>query len=770
MTKESEFRLYPYIHETLSKSGWDVRHPRRGGQTYAQNDFYGHDDLLTDALEHQAPEYVVLTRHSTGKSYWIIEAKAKHQDIDVAVSEAQGYADSINAVKPNVARFATGVAGSPEDSHLVSTFYWNGSAWRQVEINQYGATGFLLPSQCTDIIEQNDPEIKQYEVDVDLFLRKANEINQTLHDNEIPASSRAKVMAALLLALAQGDALSLHSEPIRLIREINGNVEDLLNKHGKEAFAKEVSLTLPATPKNHVKYRLGIVQTLQQLRDMNIRSAINSGDDALGKFYETFLKYANDAKEMGIVLTPRHITKFAAEVMRISHNDMVYDPTCGTGGFLVAALDYIRQRQIESPESYEGFRKENLFGIEVGDALYGLAVVNMIFRGDGKSNIYDGDCFQHEFWIRDGRVFYESPSTELPKQGAERPFSRVLMNPPFNLKKTPTDFLDYALRQMPIGGLCFCVLPTSVVTGSKKKKWRTELLKRHTVKAVIKFDKNLFKPVSQSTCGVIIESHVPHNINDEVFFGTLYDDNHRLQKSKLISEYEARDNTVEMTDAVRRFVQGALEGIDKPQEALTTTLDMGGKCDLDPLAYLNTSAPAQDFDIIERATALDRAKAMVNARRVSHSSAIPTFKLFPLRKFIKEDARASVPTLKEFPPGDTPIIGASQPNNGIAGWKDLPHSYILRDCITISILHNTKPCQAFWHPYEFGALSGKVHVIKPIDAFMQSEKLLVYLCQSITETNAWRYDYGRASQLNDLGVFLPVTSTGKVDCDHILAS
>ena len=424
-----------------------------------------------------------------------------------------------------------------------------------------------------------------------------------------------KSWPALLLALAQGDALSLHSEPIRLIGEINANVEDLLRKHGKEAFAQEVSLTLPATPKNHVKYRLGIVQTLQQLRDMNIRSAINSGDDALGKFYETFLKYANDAKEMGIVLTPRHITRLAAEVMRISHNDLVYDPTCGTGGFLVAALDYIRQRQHDNSETYEDFRKDNLFGIEVGDALYGLAIVNMIFRGDGKSNIYDGDCFQHEFWMRDGEVFYESPSVQSSRQGAERPFSRVLMNPPFNLKsKSPTDFLDYALRQMPVGGLCFCILPTSVVTGSKRKIWRTETLKRHTLKAVIKFDKNLFKPVNQSTCGVILQSHVPHGVSQEVFFGVLYDDNHRLQKSKLISEYDARDNVEEITDAVKRFVQGTLSGMDKPQEALMTTLDVSGKCDLDPFAYLNSMVPAQDFDITERETALHRAKALVKVQ------------------------------------------------------------------------------------------------------------------------------------------------------------
>jgi len=68
-----------------------------------------------------------------------------------------------------------------------------------------------------------------------------------------------------------------------------------------------------------------------------------SGNDVLGKFYEKFLKYGNGAKEIGIVLTPRHITEFASEVLDVKYNDYVLDPTCGTGGFLVSAFDYSKK-------------------------------------------------------------------------------------------------------------------------------------------------------------------------------------------------------------------------------------------------------------------------------------------------------------------------------------------------------------------------------------------------------------------------------------------
>lgn len=49
-------------------------------------------------------------------------------------------------------------------------------------------------------------------------------------------------------------------------------------------------------------------------------------EDVLRQFYEVFLKYANDAKKIGIVLTPRHITEFAVNCSHIDYNDYVFDP------------------------------------------------------------------------------------------------------------------------------------------------------------------------------------------------------------------------------------------------------------------------------------------------------------------------------------------------------------------------------------------------------------------------------------------------------------
>ena len=185
-------------------------------------------------------------------------------------------------------------------------------------------------------------DLEDIPIDKKLFLSKAEKINEILHLGAINKNDRARVMASLLLSLIAETPPNRNSPPSVLISEINSRVKRILRIHGKENFSDFIDISLPPTEDNHKKFRSALVQTLQELDSLNIRSAMNSGTDVLGEFYEVFLKYGNGAKEIGIVLTPRHITKFASEVLNINMNDLVYDPTCGTGGFLVSALDYVR--------------------------------------------------------------------------------------------------------------------------------------------------------------------------------------------------------------------------------------------------------------------------------------------------------------------------------------------------------------------------------------------------------------------------------------------
>ena len=756
--KDSEFRAYPYITTCLKDLSWDTKNPKRGGEVYTQGEFRKHDSLLDNALGRNTPENIVLIPWKGGHYYWIIEAKADHNDLATAVSEAKQYAVSINESntqfldEKGFARFVTGIAGTPDETFYVETSFWNGQQWTEIAINDYETTGFLSKEQCLSILESNLANIDLFDDDPSRFLSKANGINKTLQANDIPVGERAKIMAALLLALAQDGRFQIHSEPTRLMREINGLIADLLHKHGKEEFAGIIELTLPATERNHKKFRKAIIETLQHLREMNIRSAINSSDDALGKFYETFLKYANGAKEMGIVLTPRHITRFAADVVGIGPNDVIFDPACGTGGFLISALESIKA---DGCSDHKKFASENLYGVEQRDDVYGLAIVNMIFRGDGKSHIYDGDCFDYSFWKRDRQISY-SIEEESP-EGANQPFTRVLMNPPFKRPTSEPQFVDYGLKHIVKGGIMFVVLPYICVESKKYQEWRKQLLNRHTLRAVIKLDKNLFYPVQEATYALIVQAHEPHKVKNEVFMGCLFDDNHRPRKSKMLSDYETVDNVEELTNNLKRFLSGQpVDTIDREQ--ILVQVDPENDSSFAPEAYLKSGeCKIKKIDIAFRAIESIAAKSRVNAinRQKTDSLKSDSLEVFPLSYFIEKQEVTEVKTLKEYPEGNVPVVSAQYTENGIACWLNVPDEYCFENCITISILHNTKPCEAFWHPYRFAALRGKVIVLRPKEELLNNPDAIIYLCEAIKIYNSWRYHYARTVNFNKLEVEVP---------------
>lgn len=147
--KDSEFRAYPYIIKCLKDLSWDTRNPKRGGEVYTQGEFRKHDSLLTDALGLNAPENIAIIPWESGHYYWIIEAKADHNELATAVSEAKQYAESINednralVDEKGYACFITGIAGTPDETFYVETSFWDGQQWSEIAINDYETTGFL---------------------------------------------------------------------------------------------------------------------------------------------------------------------------------------------------------------------------------------------------------------------------------------------------------------------------------------------------------------------------------------------------------------------------------------------------------------------------------------------------------------------------------------------------------------------------------------------------------------------------------------------------
>jgi len=550
---DSEVDAYAYIKENLKLLGWDARNPGRhpAGQVYTQTECHAHPAIKA-ALGLDRPENIVKI---TDTIFWVIEAKRTHKELDKAVAEAEGYAEAINDKGVVKALFVSGVAGNRTDMYLTRTRFLVDGKFRSITFNSKNITSLISPEVARTVMESG-PDIRDVPVDENLFLLKAEKINQILHLGAINKDYRARVMAALLLALVDESLPDMDASPAVLIKDINNRAEEVLTRQSKAEFYEYVRLALPAAKDNHIKFKAALVQTMQELQNLNIRSAMDSGTDVLGKFYEVFLKYGNGAKEIGIVLTPRQITRFAVDVLNVSDHDIVYDPCCGTAGFLIAAFDSVKRSY--STAQVNRFKKNNLFGVDQDSAVVSLAVVNMIFRGDGKNNIIEGNAFAKNLIRRSTTSGVTARYAKHAPTPEETAVTRVLMNPPFALRSDDEKeykFIDAALRQMQDGGLLFSVLPYSaMVKSGDYQLWREQLLENHTLLSVVTFPPDLFYPVGVHTVGVFIKKGTAHPADQNVLWIRAINDGFIKVKGKRLASLRGKNDCLTIAPTLKAFV------------------------------------------------------------------------------------------------------------------------------------------------------------------------------------------------------------------------
>lgn len=553
MPRATETDAYVFIKNVLGQIGWNTRNPNRNekGQVYTKQECLDNKEIAK-YLGTTNPENIIKI---TDTKFWVIEAKRYRNQINQAIKEAkEDYAEKINQSKSIKAILISGVAGNEDDGYLIKSKLLVDDEFKPITVNGRELSGFLSPEIVEVLLRTNNPEIKDIPINEKLFLSKAEEINEILHTGAIEKNDRAKVMASLLLSLVDDTMPNADSSPSVFIGDINNRVKHVLERENKGEFYSKIALELP-TSSNHIKYKLALFKTFQELNNLNIRSAMNSGNDVLGKFYEVFLKYGNGAKEIGIVLTPRHITNFVADVINLQPNDIILDPCCGTGGFLVAAFDRIRK---DYESQLDTFKKSSIFGIDQSTSVIALAIVNMIFRGDGKNNIIEHNCFS-QWLVQKSNGTASAKYSETQAESGKEPITKVLMNPPFPTKKNDEKeykFVDHALKQMRDGGILFTVLPYAamVKNAGGRRFWREELLKNNTLLSVITFPEDLFYPTGVITIGVFVKKGIQHPPEQKVLWIRALHDGLSKQKGKRLPDKRALNDLEKIRTTIKTFL------------------------------------------------------------------------------------------------------------------------------------------------------------------------------------------------------------------------
>lgn len=508
--KRAESRSRYYIREQAKKRGWNISHPSRGGEILEEQEI---EDYFQDiGLDLKRPDFIIL---KSGIPVMVIEAKNSSDKIDVAISEAIEYADRINANSKYLIKFAIGAAGEENHGFALEVRYLKGNEWKPLISKGYEIS--TIPTRHeVDIALLADDATTEVEVpDVSEFIDAAIELSRVLRTAKVEAPLRPKVIGALSLAMYQGNID---------LRE--GQALNSINTLISEAIAESVDLSDEKKPILEDSLRLigadygrlnpHIARIVNLLQSLNIRAVLQTDTDFLGLFYEAFLRYGYDNNALGIVFTPRHITRFCADLIDTKSTDKVIDLACGTGGFLVAAFDKMMS-EAHGPKAIQKVKRD-LYGFDTNPTIWALATLNMFFRGDGKSHIENKSCLDNQSRIQ-----------------VEDKFQKAFLNPPFSQVDEPErDFIDASMDALEPEGLIAVVVKAGIFADSDNKNWRQLFTKNHSVLAMISLPEDLFYPTAAPTSILVAKAHIPQKANDKVLMARIDNDGYEKLKGRRV--------------------------------------------------------------------------------------------------------------------------------------------------------------------------------------------------------------------------------------------
>ena len=214
-----------------------------------------------------------------------------------------------------------------------------------------------------------------------------------------------------------------------------------------------------------------------------------------GDIYEQLLNDLQSAGNAGEYYTPRAVTAFMVDRIDPRPGELLFDPACGTGGFLTCALRHMRERYVKRPED-EPTMQAALRAVEKKQLPHMLCVTNMLLHG-----IEDPGFVRHDntlarpyvSWGRSDRV--DVVLTNPPFGGKEEDGIESNFPPHFRTKETADLFLALIVRVLKPGGRAAVVLPDGSLFGEGiKTRLKEHLMEECNLHTIVRLPNSVFRP------------------------------------------------------------------------------------------------------------------------------------------------------------------------------------------------------------------------------------------------------------------------------------
>jgi type I restriction enzyme M protein len=244
--------------------------------------------------------------------------------------------------------------------------------------------------------------------------------------------------------------------------------------------------------------------------------------DTNGDLYEYLLSKIASAGVNGQFRTPRHIIDLMVNMTAPQPNDEICDPACGTGGFLVAASEYVRDTHTEAlldTVQRSHFHQSMFHGYDFDSTMLRIGSMNMLMHG-----------------IEAPDIRYRDSLSEGAAADSEK-YTLILANPPFagsldyestakdlqrivKTKKTELLFLALFLKLLKPGGRAAVIVPDGVLFGSSTahKALRKALVEDQKLDAIVKLPSGVFRPYAGVSTAILFFTKTNSGGTDDVWF------------------------------------------------------------------------------------------------------------------------------------------------------------------------------------------------------------------------------------------------------------
>ena len=278
--------------------------------------------------------------------------------------------------------------------------------------------------------------------------------------------------------------------------------------------------------------------------------------DTKGDLYEYLLSKIAQAGVNGQFRTPRHIGKMMVELADIQPNDIVCDPSCGTAGFLMCAIMYLKEKYPEmfmDTAKLQHFNNDMFYGFDFDYSMLRIASMNMMSHGHQNPNIDYQDSLSED------------------ASGLKEFCTCVIANPPFkgslnkdtiaknlasevSTTKTELLFLALMIRILKTGGRACVIVPDGVLFGTSNAHTsiRKKIIDNQKLEAVISMPSGVFKPYAGVSTAILIFTKTNSGGTDKVWFYDMQNDGFTLNDNRtpieendipdIIASYKNRHN------------------------------------------------------------------------------------------------------------------------------------------------------------------------------------------------------------------------------------